>query len=488
MENLDRDLQSIQEVRNLVREAKQAQNALAAFSQERIDGIVAAIARAGMDNAAELARLAHEETGFGIVEDKVIKNIFASQSVYDSIKDMKTVGVISEDKGDRVVEIAVPMGVVAGIIPSTNPTSTVIYKAMISIKSGNSIVISPHPGARKCILRTAEIIRAAAEEAGCPKGAIGCIELSTIESTNELMKQADIILATGGSAMVKSAYSSGTPAIGVGPGNGPAFIEKTADIKLAVKRILDSKTFDYGTICASEQSIVTETCIKEQVVEELIRQGAYFLKDDEKEKVSGVLMRANGTMNPQIVGKSPQHIANLAGIKIPDTARVLVGIEDSVGSKAPFSKEKLCPVLAFYVEEDWQSACDKCIQILENEGAGHTMMIHSNDESIIREFALKKPVSRILVNTPGSLGGVGASTNLVPALTLGCGTVGGSSTSDNIGPQNLMNIRRVGYGVREREDVEAAVKVGEGPSAPGDGSAEIVNAVLNKVMERLKEI
>ncbi|MGL5513186.1 MAG: hypothetical protein ACRDBM_08180, partial [Sporomusa sp.] len=214
----------------------------------------------------------------------------------------------------------------------------------------------------------------------------------------------------------------------------------------------------------------------------------YFLKEDEKEKVSRVLMRANGTMNPQIVGKSPQHIANLAGIKVPDTARVLVGIEDSVGSKAPFSKEKLCPVLAFYVEKDWQSACDKCIQILENEGAGHTMMVHSKDESIIREFALKKPVSRILVNTPGSLGGLGASTNLVPALTLGCGTVGGSSTSDNIGPQNLMNLRRVGYGVREREEIEATAKVGTGLPETVDGSSEIINAVLSKVMERLKEV
>ncbi|MGL6199192.1 MAG: acetaldehyde dehydrogenase (acetylating) [Lachnospiraceae bacterium] len=487
MEHLDKDLQSIQEVRNLISAARSAQKVLASFSQEQIDKIAAAIAKAGEEHAPELAEMAHDETGFGIIQDKVIKNRFASQYVYDSLKNVKTVGIINEDTEQKVVEIAVPMGIVAGIIPSTNPTSTVIYKALIAVKSGNAIIISPHPGAKRCILRTVNVVRAAAEAAGCPKGVIGCIELPTLESTNELMKRADIILATGGSAMVKSAYSSGTPAIGVGPGNGPAFIEKTADIKLAVKRILDSKTFDQGTICASEQSIVTEESIKEKVKDELVSQGAYFLNENEKGKIASVLMRSNGTMNPGIVGKSPQYIADLAGIKVPDKIRVLIGNEDSVGSKAPFSREKLCPVLAFYVERDWQSACDRCIEILENEGVGHTMIIHSNDESIIREFALKKPVSRILVNTPGALGGIGATTNLLPALTLGCGTVGGSSTSDNIGPLNLINIRRIGYGIREREDIES--------SADGDSNAmadsvsdsdEIINAVLSRVMEKMK--
>lgn len=479
MEIADRDLQSIQAVRNLVREAQEAQKTLRTFSQEQIDRIVEAMAKAGYDNAVRLGKMANEETGFGRADDKAIKNQFGSMSVYESIKNVKTVGIINEDAAAKVVEIAVPMGVIAGLIPSTNPTSTVMYKALIAIKSANAIVFSPHPGAKKCIIETARIIREAAEAAGCPKGAIGCIEILTMESTNELMKLSDLILATGGTAMVKAAYSSGTPAIGVGPGNGPAFIERSADIKLAVKRILDSKTFDNGTVCASEQSIVTEDCIKEEVVAELIRQGAYFLNAEEKEKVAAVLMRSNGTMNPRVVGKSVRYIATLAGIRIPEGTRVLIGYETAVGSKAPFSKEKLCPVLAFYVEKDWESACERCINILVHEGAGHTLIIHSKDESVIREFALKKPVSRILVNTPGALGGIGATTNLLPSLTLGCGAVGGSSTSDNIGPLHLINIRRLAYGVKELEDIQAPRME---QSACSD---DLVRVVLSRVLEKI---
>jgi acyl-CoA reductase-like NAD-dependent aldehyde dehydrogenase len=298
------------------------------------------------------------------------------------------------------------------------------------------------------------------------------------------MRLSDLILATGGTAMVKAAYSSGTPAIGVGPGNGPAFIERSADIRLAVKRILDSKTFDNGTICASEQSIVTEDCIKEKVVAELLRQGAYFLNAEEKEKVGAVLMRPGGTMNPRIVGKSARHVADLAGIRVPDGTRVLIGFETEIGSKAPFSKEKLCPVLAFYVEPDWEAACETCIRILRHEGAGHTLVIHSNDERIIRAFALKKPVGRILVNTPGALGGIGATTHLTPALTLGCGAVGGSSTSDNIGPLHLINIRRLAYGVRDFDDIrtpEPPVLGGGG----GGGEDELVRAIVSRVLEKL---
>ncbi|MDR0926069.1 MAG: acetaldehyde dehydrogenase (acetylating) [Hungatella sp.] len=481
MEISDHDLQSIQEARNLVNEAREAQKVLATFSQEQIDRIVEAMAKAGFNNAERLGKMANEETGFGRAADKTVKNQFGSMSVYESIKDLKTVGVISENPEKRIVEVGVPMGVIAGLIPSTNPTSTVMFKALIAIKAGNAIVFSPHPGAKKSIIETVRVIREAAEAAGCPQGAIGCIEILSMESTSELMKRSDLILATGGTAMVKAAYSSGTPAIGVGPGNGPAFIERSADIKLAVKRILDSKTFDNGTICASEQSIVTEDCIKESVVAELIRQGAYFLSKEEKEKVSAVLMRSNGTMNPQIVGKSAVYIGNLAGIQVPEGTRVLVGPETEVGSRFPFSKEKLCTVLAFYVEKDAEDACEKCIQILNNEGAGHTLVIHSNNEAIIREFALKKPVSRILVNTPGALGGIGATTNLVPALTLGCGAVGGSSTSDNIGPMNLLNIRRMAYGVRELEDIKAAAASGQSGS---DSDSEVMQAVLARVLER----
>ena len=402
---------------------------------------------------------------------------------------MKTVGILREDTEKKILEIGVPVGVVAALIPSTNPTSTVIYKAQIALKAGNAIVFSPHPGAKASITEAARVVREAAESAGCPAGAIGCMELLTMESTAELMKKADLILATGSSAMVKAAYSSGTPAIGVGPGNGPSFIERSADIPLAIKRILDSKTFDNGTICASEQSIVTEECICDAVLDELTRQGAYVLSPEEKKKVAAILMRANGTMNPRIVGKTPQYIATLAGIRVPEDARVLVGCETEVGHDVPFSREKLCPVLAFYVEADWKSACDTCIRILENEGAGHTMGIHSQNGQIIREFALKKPVSRFLVNTPGSLGGIGATTNLFPALTLGCGAVGGSSSADNISPMHLLNVRRMAYGAREREDVtggsDAVSPVSASTAAAPAGEEELMQAVLARVLQRM---
>jgi len=482
MELTDRDLLSIQAVRNLVRQAKVAQKTLATFSQEQIDAIVDAVAKAGWDNAQRLGQMAQEETGFGRAEDKTIKNQFASKAVHDYIRDMKTVGIIREDSKNKIWEIAVPMGIIAALIPSTNPTSTVIFKTLIALKTGNAIIFSPHPSALKCTLEAVRVVREAAEQAGCPAGAVGCMELLTMESTQELMRHPDValILATGGHAMVKAAYSSGNPAIGVGPGNAPAFIERSADIPLAVKRILDSKTFDNGTICASEQSIVTEECIHDQVIAELTRQGAYFLDEEAKRKVGAILMRENGTMNPKVVGRSPQVIAQLAGIEIPSGTRVLVAHETKVGPKYPFSKEKLCPVLAFYTEPDWVAACERCIEILHHEGAGHTLIIHSNNEEIIREFALKKPVSRLLVNTPGALGGIGATTGLIPSLTLGCGAVGGSSSSDNIGPEHLINIRRVGYGLRELEDLKPA------SNAPVDEQEALVQAVLKAVLEKLK--
>ncbi len=306
MEFLDKDLVSIQETRGLIRKAKEAQSKLARMSQQDIDRIVKAISDAAYENSEKLAKMANEETGFGKWEDKVLKNVFAARTVYESIKDTKTVGIVEENVEKRSFKIMVPVGVVAGLIPSTNPTSTAIYKAMISIKARNAIVLSPHPSAKKCIIETAKIIAKAAERAGCPEGAIGCITVPSIEGTNELMKNKDtsLILATGGEAMVRAAYSSGTPAIGVGPGNGPAFIDKSADVKLAVKRILDSKTFDNGTICASEQSIVVEKAMEDEVVRELKEQGAYFLTEEQANQLSKFVMRANGTMNPQIVGKN----------------------------------------------------------------------------------------------------------------------------------------------------------------------------------------
>lgn len=451
----DKDLRSIQEVRDLVARAKAAQAEFASYSQEQVDKIVQAVAEAGAAHAEPLAKMAVEETGFGVWQDKVLKNLLGSTITYNSIKDMKTVGILREDPVNQIWEIGAPMGVVAALIPSTNPTSTVLYKTQICVKAGNAIIISPHPGAKNSILETYQIIHQAATAAGAPAGLIQCVTIPSQEGTAALLKHPGIgmILATGGEAMVRAAYSSGNPALGVGPGNGPSFIEKSADIPTAVRHIFDSKTFDNGTICASEQSIIAERCVKEQVIAEVKKQGGYFMTPEESEKVGRFIMRANGTMNPKIVGRSAQVIADMADINIPSGTRVLLSFQTTVGKDNPYSREKLCPILAFYVEESWEAACQRSIEILNNEGIGHTMTIHSQDMSVIRAFALQKPVSRLLVNTIGSLGGVGAATGLQPALTLGCGSVGGSATSDNIGPMNLINIRRVAFGLKELDEL-----------------------------------
>lgn len=488
MQLQDKDLLSIQEVRTLISEAKEAQKKLAKMNQMEIDKIIDAISKVGLEKSEELAKMAASETGFGKWEDKVIKNVFASKMVYDYIKDLKTIGIINRNAQDETIDIACPMGVVAGLIPSTNPTSTTIYKIMIALKGGNSIIISPHPNAKNCILKTVEYIREKAEQAGCPKGAIGCITIPTLQATNELMKNRDtaIILATGGEAMVRAAYSSGNPAIGVGPGNGPAYIDKSADLKLAIKRIMDSKTFDNGTICASEQSIVIEKCMESSVLQELINQGAYILNDDEKAKLAKFIMRDNGTMNPQIVGKSVEKIAQLAGLtNVPTNARVLVARETNVGFKYPYSREKLAPILAFYVEENVDCAIEKCREILLNEGSGHTFSMHCNDESIIERFALEMPVSRVNVNTPSTLGGIGASTKLIPALTLGCGAIGGSSTSNNIGPLDLINIKKVAKGKLELDELKNNANLPSNNNI--NSSDELVSLILNKLLEELKK-
>ncbi|WP_432738146.1 acetaldehyde dehydrogenase (acetylating) [Maridesulfovibrio sp. FT414] len=442
---VDKDLLSIQEARSLVRAAKKAQAQMQELDQERIDAIVKAIADAAYAQAEPLAALAVEETGFGKVEDKKAKNVLASKSLWEAIKDMKTFGVLKDDKEHKIVEIAVPMGVIAGIVPSTNPTSTTIYKSMIALKSGNAIVFTPHPSAKKCIGKTVEMIRSVLHDCGVCEDLVSVMSVPTIQGSGELMKVADLILATGGPGMVKAAYSSGTPALGVGAGNVPAYIERTADIEDAVAKIFKSKTFDNGTVCASEQSIVTEHCIAEKVKAALAANGGYFLHGENLTRVKAVMERANGSMNPDIVGRDAQYIAKLAGISVPAGTRLLISDEKGIGPRYPFSKEKLTALLGFYVVEDWKEACETCHALLENGGVGHSLSIHSHNEEVIREFGLKKPVSRMLVNTPSTHGAVGLSTSLFPSFTLGCGTVGGSSTSDNVTPLNLMNIRRIAY-------------------------------------------
>lgn len=489
MELLDKDLLSLQETRTLITRAKKAQEIYKTFSQEKVDSIVKAVAEAAEKEAVKLAKMAWEETGFGKWQDKIVKNTFASRVVYENMKNTKTVGIINENKEQKYFEVGVPVGVVAGLIPSTNPTSTTIYKTLISLKAGNGIVVSPHPNAKNCIIETARILNDAAIKAGAPEGLIGCITIPSLQGTSELMKHKDtaLILATGGEAMVHAAYSSGTPAIGVGPGNGPAFIDKSADIKLAVKRILDSKTFDNGVICASEQSVVVEKSMKEAVKEELIRQGAYFLNEEESKKLGSFILRANGTMNPQIVGKSVEKLAEMAGLNVKAGSRVLISEQTTVGKDNPYSREKLTPILAFYTVNDLEEGINLCTRILMNEGKGHTLVLHSNNDEVIKTFGLRIPVSRLLVNTPGALGGIGGATNLVPALTLGCGAVGGSSTSDNIGPLNLINIKRVACGVRELEELRGE----ECPSCTQSESSiskDQLELIIKKVVEQLASL
>lgn len=430
------------------------------MDQAQVDRIVKSIADAGVRNAKRLAQMAQEDTGFGVVDDKIIKNVFGSRGVYEHIKDMKTIGELRRDdeKGLRV--IAVPVGVIAGLIPSTNPTSTAFYKAEIAIKSGNAIVFSPHPTALRSIMETVKVIRQAIAEAGANENLVSCISIPTMEATSTLMKHRDIalILATGGSAMVKAAYSSGTPAIGVGPGNGPAYLEKTCDLPLAVKRIMDSETFDNGTICASEQSIICDEDMAAAVQAEFERQGAYFLDEQEREQLGRFILRANGTMNPEIVGKSVQTIASLARLdRVPADARVLIAKETGVGRGHPYSNEKLGPIMAFYTGSDYVDVCEKVCTILHYEGAGHTFSMHTNDDKIVDYFAKRVPASRIMVNTPSALGGIGATTNLQPSLTLGCGAAGGSATSENVGPMQLLNLRYVAYGKKELDEIRAEI-------------------------------
>lgn len=496
--DFDRDLVSVQEVRNLIAASKAAQEEYASWDQQRVDMLIKAITEECEKNSERLAKMAVEETGFGIWQDKVLKNAVGSTLTYDYIKDMKTIGIIGEDEEKGIMEVGVPMGIVAALIPSTNPTSTVMYKTLICLKAGNSIIISPHPNAFNSILETVKVIHKALERCNAPKELVQCITTPTSQGRDTLLKdrRIGIILATGGEAMVRAAYSSGNPALGVGPGNGPSFIERSADIPLAVKRIFDSKTFDNGTICASEQSIITEKCIADDVMQEVKRQGGYFLSPAESEKVGRFILRENGTMNPKIVGRSAQKIAEMAGITIPEGTRVLLSVQTTVGKDNPYSREKLCPILAFYIEENWEKACERSIQILNNEGVGHTMTMHTRNKDVVRQFALKKPVSRLLVNTPGSLGGTGASTALPPALTLGCGAVGGSATSDNVTPLNLINIRRVAYGLKELSEIREGYPAPDGCSGStcpsrtcstdSGVSRDEIEAITKAVIARLK--
>ena len=481
---LDRDLASIQEARDLVRKAQAAQAVLAEMDQQQVDRIVAAMARAAENAARKLAQMAVADTGFGKEEDKVTKNLFAARTVYNYIKDAKTIGVIREDTEKKMLEVAIPVGVVAGLVPSTNPTSTTIFKALISVKAGNALIVSPHPSALNCIGEAVRILNTAAVEAGAPDGLVTMMTIPTLGGTAELMKRSNMIIATGGSAMVKAAYSSGTPALGVGPGNVPAYIERTADIPNAVRRIIASKTFDNGTICASEQSVVTESCIRDEVIAQFKRQGGYFVSGEEQKKLEAVMKRPGAdTVNPRIVGKSALEIAKMAGIQIPQDTKVILCEQDKVGKDYPFSIEKLSPLLAFYCEPDWQHACEKCLELLRFGGIGHSLSIHTNNPELVRTFVLKKPVSRLLVNTGSTQGGIGATTGISPSFTLGCGAVGGSATSDNVTVHHLYQIRRAAYGLIEPEDVSRQACGCKSDPYPAGASSDMSASDMERIVE-----
>ncbi len=469
----DKDLASISEARALARAARQAQTQLAELSQEQIDAIVTAMAQAVTPHAEALARLAVEETGYGVVADKVQKNLFGSCQVYEFIRPIRTVGVVNRIEDKKIIEIAEPFGVVAAIVPSTNPTSTAIYKVLIALKARCAIVVSPHPSAVRCITRTVEIMAEAAARAGAPAGSIGWMNTVTLEGTQELMKHRDVavILATGGMGLVRAAYSAGKPAYGVGPGNAPCYVERSADLKKAASDIMVGKTFDNGVLCSSPNSVVVDEGVAEELRRECQALGAYFMNQAEMEALARGLVSPQRLPNPALVGKSAPFIAEKVGIKVPDGTRVLIAPLTGVGRDYPLSIEKLAPILSWYVVKDWREGCERCIQILRYGGMGHTMSIHSKNEEVILQFGLKKPAFRICVNTPTTHGSIGLTTGLDPAMTLGCGGWGGNITSDNIGPRHLLNIKRLAYELRPAVvPASGPVRVGgalpRGPARP----------------------
>jgi acetaldehyde dehydrogenase (acetylating) len=498
----DKDLSSISEARSLARAAKQAQPILAELSQEQIDGIVRAMAEAVTPHAEALARLAVEETGYGVVADKVQKNLFSSQRVYEFIAPMKTVGVVNRIEDRKILEIAEPFGVVAAVVPSTNPTSTAIYKVLIALKARCPIVISPHPSAARCITRAVEIMAEAAVRAGAPAGAIGWMTTVTLEGTQELMKHRDVsvILATGGLGLVRAAYSAGKPAYGVGPGNAPCYIERSADLTKAAYDIVLGKTFDNGVLCSSPNSVVVDESIAEEARRRFQAEGSYFMDDRETDALAKSLVSPQRLPNPALVGRSAAFIADKVGITVPSGTRALIAPLKGVGRDFPLSIEKLCPVLSWYVVKDWREGCERCIQILRYGGMGHTMSIHSQNEDVILQFGLKKPAFRICVNTPTTHGSIGLTTGLDPAMTLGCGGPGGNITSDNISPRHLLNLKRVAYEVRpavasradagksaadsgrETKGATAPLPKVPGVTAPTTISAQVLAARIDKFL------
>jgi acetaldehyde dehydrogenase (acetylating) len=478
----DKDLVSIQEARDRANEAHEAWKIWSKASQADVDRVCAAMAAAGVQASERLGRLAQEETGFGVAAHKKIKNEFGSRVVWESIRDLKTVGVIRHDPERRLYEIAWPMGVVAALIPSTNPTSTAFFKSLIAVKSRNGIVFSPHPSAVRCTLEAVQVMATAAETAGAPRGLISCLQQVTLPGTHELMthRQTAVILATGGTPMVRAAHSTGKPAYGVGPGNVPVYVDRSADLEKAAKYIVASKAFDYSTICATEQAVVADGPIAHKLAELMQAHGAYFTTASETEALRQVIFHPDGSVNTAVVGKSATFVADVAGFHVHPDTRILVTPLLKIGREEPLSHEKMTTVLAWYEVNGWQDGCEKSIAIIETGGIGHTQIIHANDDHVVMAFGLEKPVFRILVNTMGTLGAIGLTAGVMPSLTLGSGGMGGAITGDNVSAYHLLNIKRLAYETMP-PPVEALIP-GELSTSP---AADELEKVVRQVVEEI---
>ncbi len=479
----DQDLLSIQEVRSKVDQAYAAWQKYLSYSQEQIDAVVEHAAAAARAHSRRLSELAVEETSYGNARDKNIKNLLACDILPRRMRGMKTVGILRELREEKIVEIGVPVGVVAAILPTTNPTSTAIYKTLISLKAGNAVVVSPHPRAHRCTCETVAVLAQAATEAGAPEGLVQCVDTATMEGTQALMRheRTSVILATGGSGIVRAAYSSGKPAFGVGPGNVPVLIDTSADVEDAVTKVVAGKSFDYGTVCSSEQAIVAEESLRDRILAALRAQKAFLANDAQRDALGKLLIMPNWTVNPKCVGQAPGKIAKMAGFDVPaDTSIVCVEI-GGIGKQHPLSAEKLSPVLSLYFVKDFAAAMEACYALLKFGGLGHTTVIYAKDDARVRQFGLRMPAMRVLVNTPAPQGSTGITTNVFPAMTLGCGAAAGNATSDNIGPMNLINVKRLAYAVREAKDAFETPVEG---AAPVNGSVDrrMVSAAVERYL------
>lgn len=500
VQTFDADLRSVQQARDLAVRAREAQRAFAFTSQEEVDRICAAMAEAAKRQAARLGQMAHDETGFGRPEHKRIKNEFAASAVWDSIKDIPTCGVLRRDERLKVVDIGWPVGVVLALTPSTNPTSTAIFKILISVKARNACIVAPHPSAVECTDAATQVMIEAGEAAGMPAGLVSCLTEVALAGTQELMNHhaTSIILATGGPGMVKAAHSVGKPALGVGPGNVPVYVDRSADVAQAAADIVDSKSFDCSTICATEQAVIADRHIAAELKSLMQQRGAHWLTDEQVQTLGSRMFRPNGMMHAEYVGRTPQVIAELAGLHVPESAKILVADLGGVGPAHPLSREKLTTVLGFMVEDGWRAGCERAVQLLKFGGDGHSMVIHSRDEETILAFGIEKPAFRIMVNTWGSLGAIGATTGLMPSLTLAPGGIGGAVVSDNITVHHLLNIKRLAYRLR---DVPPGARLGDGyvvahgtasPSAgngrtqPEGPDVEMIERLVRLVLEEMK--